>query len=131
MNIGIIGDTGKKQLVKNMCVAYSHIFKKHELYAPAGTGQLIESVTNLKVNKLKTGALSMLNDLEVLIEQQSIDALFYLVDPDDMGDNYKVYNKLFRKCDLYSVPFATNLGTAEILIQGIDRGDLAWRELYH
>jgi methylglyoxal synthase len=28
-----------------------------------------------------------------------------------------------------NIPFATNLGTAEILIKGLERGDLDWREL--
>jgi len=31
--------------------------------------------------------------------------------------------------DINNIPFATNLGTAEMLIKGLERGDLDWREL--
>ena len=33
-----------------------------------------------------------------------------------------------RLCDQYTIPFATNAATAEMLIQGLARGDLDWRE---
>ena len=37
-------------------------------------------------------------------------------------------NDLFRLCDTYNIPMATNLATAELIILAIDRGDLDWRE---
>jgi methylglyoxal synthase len=36
---------------------------------------------------------------------------------------------LIRLCDVYAVPLATNMGTAEILIHGLERGDLKWRSI--
>lgn len=36
-----------------------------------------------------------------------------------------------RLCDVYAVPLATNIGTAELLIRGLERGDLAWRNIVH
>lgn len=32
-------------------------------------------------------------------------------------------------CDQHSVPMATNVATAELLIHGLARGDLDWREV--
>ena len=34
-----------------------------------------------------------------------------------------------RLCDQNSVPYATNVATAEILIHGLERGDLDWRDI--
>jgi methylglyoxal synthase len=34
-----------------------------------------------------------------------------------------------RLCDQYNIPFATNVATAEMLIHGLARGDLDWREI--
>ena len=31
-------------------------------------------------------------------------------------------------CDMYNVPVATNIATAEVIILALDRGDLDWRE---
>ena len=38
-------------------------------------------------------------------------------------------NDLLRSCDQNCIPVATNVATAEVLIQGLARGDLAWREI--
>ena len=39
-------------------------------------------------------------------------------------------NDVIRLCDMYNIPLATNLATAELIILAIDRGDLDWREMY-
>lgn len=39
-------------------------------------------------------------------------------------------NDVIRLCDMYNIPMATNLATAELIILAIDRGDLDWREMY-
>ena len=33
-------------------------------------------------------------------------------------------------CDMYNIPLATNLATAELLIKSLERGDMEWREIY-
>ena len=51
MNIGLIAHDGKKKLMQNFCIAYRGILNKHELFATATTGRLIEEVTNLTIHK--------------------------------------------------------------------------------
>ena len=36
---------------------------------------------------------------------------------------------LLRLCDVYNIPVATNMATAEALIHALERGDLDWREI--
>ena len=36
---------------------------------------------------------------------------------------------LLRLCDVYNVPLATNIATAEVLVNALDNGSLNWREL--
>ena len=36
---------------------------------------------------------------------------------------------LLRLCDMHSIPVSTNIATAEVLIHGLDRGDLEWRNI--
>ncbi|MBP1971657.1 hypothetical protein J2Z83_003809 [Virgibacillus natechei] len=38
---------------------------------------------------------------------------------------------LMRLCDVYDIPLATNMGSAEILILSLERGDLEWRNIIH
>ena len=52
MNIGLIAHDGKKKLMQNFCIAYRGILNKHELFATATTGRLIEnsSISNTKIS---------------------------------------------------------------------------------
>jgi len=34
---------------------------------------------------------------------------------------------LLRLCDVHNIPLATNLASGEVLIKGLERGDLDWR----
>ena len=36
---------------------------------------------------------------------------------------------LLRLCDVHNIPVATNMATGEILIHGLERGDLDWRNI--
>lgn len=38
-------------------------------------------------------------------------------------------NDMFRLCDMRNIPVATNIATAEVLIHGLERGDLDWRNI--
>ena len=45
-----------------------------------------------------------------------------------MAGQHRV-DEIARLCDRYSIPFASNAATAEVLIQGLRRGDLDWRNI--
>ena len=36
---------------------------------------------------------------------------------------------MLRLCDIRGIPVATNIATAEVLIHGLERGDLDWRNI--
>ena len=38
---------------------------------------------------------------------------------------------LLRLCDVHNIPVATNIATAEVLIHGLEHGDLDWRTILH
>ena len=40
-------------------------------------------------------------------------------------------NNVVKLCDMYNIPLATNLATAELLVKAMERGDMEWRELYN
>lgn len=60
-----------------------------------------------------------------------MDVVFFFRDPLTAQPHEPDISALIRLCDVYSIPLATNMGTAEILIHGLRRGDLAWRKLIH
>ena len=65
------------------------------------------------------------------IDSNHIDMVIYLRDPDNPATNEPSLVNILRHCDAHNIPVATNLATAEMLILGLDRGDLDWREMFH
>lgn len=129
MNIGLIAHDAKKTLMQNFAIAYRGILSKHAIYATGTTGRLIEEVTNLTVHKYLAGHLGGEQQLASQIEHNQIDMVIFLRDPlSPKLHEPDVYNAI-HLCDIYNIPFATNLATAELLIKALERGDLEWREI--
>lgn len=130
MNIGLIAHDTKKKLMQNFCIAYRGILVKHELFATGTTGRLVEEVTNLNVHKYLAGHLGGQQQIASQIEHNQMDMVIFLRDPLTPKSHEPDVNDVVRLCDIYNIPFATNLATAELLVRALDRGDLDWREFY-
>jgi len=130
MIIGLVAHDSKKRLMQDLCIAYRAILSKHELYATATTGRLIEEVANLVIHKNLAGHLGGVNQLCAQIEQNQLDMLIFIRDPQASPMHEPDVSNIFRLCDMHNIPLATNLATAEMLIKSLDRGDLDWRDIY-
>ena len=130
MNIGLIAHDSKKKLMQNFCIAYKNILSKHDLYATGTTGRLIEEVTNLSVYKFLAGSLGGEQQMSSQIERNQLDMVIFFRDPSKPKPNEPDIKNICRLCDMNNIPFATNLAAAEVMILALDRGDLAWREIY-
>lgn len=130
MNIGLVAHDSKKVLMQNFCIAYRGILTKHTLFATDTTGRLVEEVTGLSINKYIAGHLGGIQQMAAQIEQNQIDLMIFLRDPLYPKKHEPDIKNVFRLCDTYNVPLATNLATAEMLIKSLERGELEWREMY-
>lgn len=130
MNIGLIAHDAKKKLMQNFCIAYRGILCKNQLFATGTTGRLIEEATNLSVHKFLEGHLGGEQQLCSQIENNQIDLVIFLRDPLAPKSHEPEITNIYSLCDMYNIPLATNLATAELLIKSLDRGDLEWRELF-
>ena len=130
MNIGLVAHDSKKVLMQNFCIAYRGILAKHTLFATGTTGRLIEEATSLNINKYIAGHLGGIQQIAAQIEHNQLDLMIFLRDPLQPKTHEPDIKNVFRLCDTYNVPLATNLATAEMLIKSLDRGELEWREMY-
>ena len=129
MNIALIAHDAKKKLMQNFCIAYRHILSKHTMYATGTTGRLIEEVTNLQVHKYLAGPLGGLEQMGAQITNNDIDLVIFLRDP--LGAEREAdVAPIIKLCDMHNIPIATNLATAEMLVLGMENGDLDWRNMY-
>ena len=130
MNIGLVAHDAKKKLMQNFCIAYRGILSRNSLYATGTTGRLIEEVTNLNVHKYLAGHLGGEQQICAQIEHNEIDLLIFFRDPLAPKKHEPNVNDIVKLCDMYNIPMATNIATAEALVLALDRGDLDWREIY-
>jgi methylglyoxal synthase len=129
MNIALIAHDRKKDDLVRFAVAYKPIFEKHTLYATGTTGLRIMEATELPVHRFQSGPLGGDQEIGAMIAKNSMDAIFFFRDPLTAQPHEPDVTALVRLCDVYAVPLATNMGTAEVLVRGLERGDLDWRNI--
>ena len=132
MNIAFLAHDKKKELMVQFCTAYKSVLLKHNLYATATTGRLIADYTGLPVTLLLSHKQGGHQQINARIAYNEIDLILLFTDPNttDPMDNAQMIETI-RQCDKNNVPIATNLGSAEMAIMGLQRGDLDWREMIH
>ncbi len=129
MEIALIADDTKKELMTQFCIAYCGILSKHNLCATSTTGKYIEEATGLQVNKLLSGEHGGEQQITSRVAYNEIDVLLYFRSTQPSVLYKEEEATLLRMCDIHNVPVATNIATAEVLICALDHGDLDWREI--
>ena len=128
MNIALMSHDKKKELMVQFCIAYCGILSKHTICATNRTGNLVSEATGLPVQLFLSHAHGGSQQIGARIAYDEIDMVLFFNDPNS-DDLSKDLHYIAGLCDQHNVPFATNVATAEMLIHGLARGDLAWREL--
>ena len=132
MNIAFLAHDKKKELMVQVCTAYKSILSKHNLFATATTGRLIADNTGLPITLLLSHKQGGHQQINARIAYNEIDLVLLFTDPNttEHWDDSQMIETI-RYCDKHHVPIATNLASAEMLIMGLQRGDLDWREMLH
>ena len=129
MEIALIADDGTKELMAQFCIAYRDILAKHHICATQTTGKYVIDATDLDIEMLMSGSTGGCEQIQSRISFNEIDLLFFFRDTEPSERHSAMQQDLLRLCDVYSVPVATNLATAEVLVMALDRGELDWRLL--
>jgi methylglyoxal synthase len=128
VNLALIAQNKKKELMVQFCIAYCGILAKHKLCATATTGKLIMDATGLRIDLVLPGSSGGEQQIASRVAYNEVDIVLLFRDPDEKYALEPEINELLRHCDRNSIPVATNVATAEMLIQGLARGDLDWRD---
>lgn len=127
MNIAIIANDKKKELITEFCIAYCGILSRHNICSTAITGKYISEATGLNIEKMLSGSHGGVEQIASKIAYDEVDILILLRDTSNDTEYAETELHLVKLCDKYTVPVATNIATAEALILALDRGDLDWR----
>jgi len=131
LKIALIAHDRKKQDMIQLTTAYKDILKKHELFATGTTGLKITEATGLPVERFQSGPLGGDQQIGALIAKNDIDLVIFLRDPLTAQPHEPDVSALIRLSDVYAIPLATNMGTAEILIRSVEEGAFEFRNIIH
>ena len=129
MNIALIAHDAKKELMVQFCIAYCGILSNHNLCATDTTGKMVSDVTGLRIQRYLTGSQGGTQQISARVSCDEIDLVLFFRDPITRSGYEQKDNDLIRICDVHNIPVATNIATAEVLIHGLERGDLDWRTI--
>ena len=129
MNIALIAHDAKKELMIQFCIAYCGVLSRHNLYATGTTGKVVSEATGLDIVKFLSGQQGGAQQIASRISCDEIDLLLLFRDPLKPKPTEPDEKILLGLCDVHNIPVATNIATAEVLIHGLERGDLDWREI--
>ncbi len=129
MNIALIAHDKKKELMVQFCIAYKGTLAKHSLCGTGTTAKLISEATGLNVKGFLSGPQGGDQQIGARIAYNEIDMLVFFRDPLTAMPHEPDVQALLRLCDVHNIPIATNLATAEVLVLGLERGDMGWRDI--
>ncbi|GGB52169.1 methylglyoxal synthase [Fictibacillus barbaricus] len=129
MKIALIAHDKKKNDMINFTVAYTPILKKHTLFATGTTGTKINEATGLPIKRFQSGPLGGDQQIGALIAENDLDLVLFFRDPLTAQPHEPDVSALMRLCDVYQIPLATNVASAELFIRSLERGDLDWRKI--
>ena len=129
MTIALIAHDAKKELMVQFCIAYCGILSRNTLVATGSTGKTVAEATGLDITTFLSGSQGGAQQIASRIGCDEIDLLLMFRDPLNRKPDEPDESALLRLCDVHNIPVATNIATAEMLIHGLERGDLDWREI--
>lgn len=121
--IALIGHDQKKQALVDFVRLHLDFFRKQKLVATASTGKMLHDQLGLPIECVAHGPDG--GDLIIggRVAEHKIHAVIFFRDPLTAQPHEPDVSALLRVCDVHSVPLATNVATAEGIIE--------WLKLRH
>lgn len=117
--LALIACGNKKADMVALAEKYRSIFSRYHLIATDNTGQRIEAATGLTVDRLASSDRGGILQIAARVVSGEVIGVIFLMDSLTSQAHEPDRQALLRICNLYDVPLATNVATAELAIQGV------------
>ncbi|MBQ3018259.1 MAG: methylglyoxal synthase [Clostridia bacterium] len=124
MKIALIAHDKKKSDMINLAIKYKDTLAKHTLYATGTTGTLVMGETGLSINRMKSGPLGGDQQIGSMVAEGKLDLIVFLRDPLTSQPHEPDVSALLRLCDVQSIPLATNVKSAEIMLNALSKNEI-------
>jgi methylglyoxal synthase len=119
LRLALIAHDAKKADIVSLATDFKEFLATCKLCATGTTGQRIAQATGLKVERFLSGPMG--GDLQIgaRLASGKIDGVVFLRDPMTPQPHEPDINALVRACDVHNVPCATNVASAQLLLQSL------------
>ena len=124
MRIALIAHDKKKSDMINLAIKYKDTLALHTLYATGTTGTLVMGETGLSINRMKSGPLGGDQQIGSMVAEGKLDLIVFLRDPLTSQPHEPDVTALLRLCDVQSIPLATNVKSAEIMLNALSKNEI-------
>ncbi len=124
MKIALIAHDKKKTDMINLAIKYKDTLALHTLYATGTTGTLVMGETGLTINRMKSGPLGGDQQIGSMVAEGKLDLIVFLRDPLTSQPHEPDVTALLRLCDVQSIPLATNVKSAEIMLNALAKNEI-------
>ncbi|MCU4974813.1 methylglyoxal synthase [Halobacteria archaeon AArc-m2/3/4] len=117
--VALIAHDEKKSDLIEFAQAHESQLREYDLIATGTTGKRLMEATGLEIERKESGPLG--GDLMIGSEvaQNLLDGIVFLRDPLRAQPHEPDISALLRICDVHDTALATNLASAEFLIEGL------------
>ncbi|MFO1518353.1 MAG: methylglyoxal synthase [bacterium] len=116
--LALIAHDGKKAEMVAFVKDNLKSIRKFNLVATGTTGRYVEEA-GLKVDKMESGPKGGDAQIAAKIVDGEVDGVIFLRDPLGIHPHEPDIFMLLRLADVHNIPLATNLASAQILIEGL------------
>ena len=124
MKIALIAHDKKKDSMIQLAIKYQDVLACHDLCATGTTGTLVMGETGLKITRMKSGPLGGDQQIGSMIAEGKLDLVIFLRDPLTAQPHEPDVSALLRLCDVQNIPLATNVKSAQIMLDRLKDGNL-------
>ncbi len=122
MKIALIAHDKKKNDMIGLAIRYRDVLKDHELVATGTTGTLVMGETGLSITRMKSGPMGGDQQIGSMIAEGKLDLVIFLRDPLTAQPHEPDVSALLRLCDVQDIPLATNVKSAQIMLDSLASG---------
>jgi len=119
VKIALIAHDEKKDDMVQFVKRHYDLLKECELIATGTTGKVVNEETELAVNRMASGPLGGDQMIGAQIAQDNLDCVIFLRDPLTAHPHEPDITGLLRVCDVHNIPLATNLNSADLVLEGL------------
>lgn len=115
--VALIAHDQKKDEMQAFCARHRDLLERFELIATGTTGLRVREATGLPVTRYLSGPLGGDAQIAARVAVGEVVAVIFLVDPLYAHPHEPDIQGLLRVCNVYNIPLATNLATAEMVVR--------------